>query len=235
MRLWGGNVSGYVAQRLRMSLEELRQAHSIDLLDGVGLAMYNIEQRDQSLIIGDQIGIGKGRQAAAMLRYSLLSGYLPIFFTDRYTLFSDMYRDCKALGIKDARPLIINAGVSVVDFDQEEISEPDWKDDIWSPSEEMSEAEQEAQMMNLYQKQYKIVYEAPKKKVLQEMFYSGEIPRDRYDYLMISYSQLKDARRDATRLNFILSLCHKCLVLFIFDEAHRSSSVMSSKKVSVIT
>ncbi len=48
--------------------------------------------------------LGEGRQAAAMIRYGLLSGYLPVFFTDRYTLFSDMYRDCKALGIKDARP-----------------------------------------------------------------------------------------------------------------------------------
>ena len=47
----------------------------------------------------DQTGIGKGRQAAAMIRYGLLSGYLPIFFTDRYTLFSDMYRDCKALPV----------------------------------------------------------------------------------------------------------------------------------------
>lgn len=232
----GGNVSSYVAQRLRMSVEELRQALSAEQVDGVALAMYNIEQRGQSLIIGDQTGVGKGRQAAAMLRYGLLSGYLPIFFTDRYTLFSDMYRDCKALGIKDARPLVVNAGVSVVDFDQEETAETsDWSDDIWLPSEEKSETEQEAQMMNLYQKQYKTVYEAPKKKVLQEILDSGDIPRDHYDYLMISYSQLKDARRDATRLSFLLSLCHKHRVLFIFDEAHRSSSVMGSKKLSVIT
>lgn len=231
----GGDVSGYVAQRLRMSLEELRQALSTEQVDGVALAMYNIEQRGQSLIIGDQTGIGKGRQAAAMLRYGLLSGYLPIFFTERYTLFSDMYRDCKALGVKEARPLIVNAGVSVVDFDEEEIAELDWSEDIWSPSEEKSEAEQEAQIMSLYQMQYKTVYEAPKKKVLQEILYSGDIPRDRYDYLMISYSQLKDTRRDTTRLSFLLSLCHKHRVLFIFDEAHRSSSVMNSKKASVIT
>lgn len=232
----GGNVSGYVAQRLRMSHEELRLALSAEQVDGIALAMYNIEQRGQSLIIGDQTGIGKGRQAAAMLRYGLLSGYLPIFFTDRYTLFSDMYRDCKALGIKDARPLIVNAGVSVVDFDQEEeVESPDWCDDIWSPSEEGSEAEQEAQMMRLYQKQYKTVYEAPKKKVLQEIIASGNVPRSRYDYLMISYSQLKDARRDSSRLDFLVSLCRSHRVLFIFDEAHRSSSVMGSKKVSVIT
>lgn len=232
----GGDVSGYVAQRLRMSHEELRLALSAEQVDGIALAMYNIEQRSQSLIIGDQTGVGKGRQAAAMLRYGLLSGYLPIFFTDRYTLFSDMYRDCKALGIKDARPLIVNAGVSVVDFDQEEeVESPDCCDDIWSPSEERGEAEQEAQMMSLYQKQYKTVYEAPKKKVLQEIIASGNVPRSHYDYLMISYSQLKDARRDSSRLDFLLSLCRNHRVLFIFDEAHRSSSVMGGTKVSVIT
>ena len=95
----GGDVGGYVANRLHMSHEELREALAAEQIDGVALAIYNIEKRGQSVVIGDQTGIGKGRQAAAMIRYGLLSGYLPIFFTDRYTLFSDMYRDCKALGI----------------------------------------------------------------------------------------------------------------------------------------
>lgn len=33
-------------------------------------------------------------------------GYLLILLIDRYILFCDMYRDCKALGVKDARPAI---------------------------------------------------------------------------------------------------------------------------------
>ena len=87
----GKNVSGYVANRLHMNMEELSNALAAEQVDGVALAMYNIEKRGQSVIIGDQTGMGKGRQAAAMIRYGLLAGYLPIFFTDRYTLFSDMY------------------------------------------------------------------------------------------------------------------------------------------------
>ena len=140
----GGDVSGYVACRLHMNMSELNDALAAEQVDGVALAMYNIEKRAQSVIIGDQTGIGKGRQAAAMIRYGLLSGYLPVFFTDRYTLFSDMYRDCKALGIKDARPLVVNAGVSVVDFDH--IIEEKGKetpDEIWSP---MSEEEEDAKI-----------------------------------------------------------------------------------------
>ena len=127
----GGDVCGYVASRLHMSTNELCDALAAEQIDGVALAMYNIEKRSQSVIIGDQTGIGKGRQAAAMIRYGLLSGYIPVFFTDRYTLFSDMYRDCKALGIKDARPLVVNSGASVVDFDNViEEKEPDTHDEI---------------------------------------------------------------------------------------------------------
>lgn len=232
-----GDVSGYVAARLHFSTDELDAALAAEQVDGVALAMYNIEKRSQSVIIGDQTGIGKGRQAAAMIRYGLLSGYLPVFFTDRYTLFSDMYRDCKALGIKDARPLVVNAGVSVVDFDVvvEDKGTED-VDEIWSPeSDEGCEGtEQEAERMNLYQKQYQVVYKAPKKNVLQKIFERGDIPSESYDYLMVTYSQLKDAGRDLTRVEFLQSLCEKHRVLFIFDEAHRSSSV-SGGKISVIT
>lgn len=232
-----GDVSGYVAARLHFSADELGDALAAEQVDGVALAMYNIEKRGQSVIIGDQTGIGKGRQAAAMIRYGLLSGYLPVFFTDRYTLFSDMYRDCKALGIKDARPLVVNAGVSVVDFDiVVEGKETEEVDEIWSPeSDEDGEGtEQEAERMSIYQKQYQVVYKAPKKNVLQKIFERGDIPSESYDYLMVTYSQLKDAGRDLTRVEFLQSLCEKHRVLFIFDEAHRSSSV-SGGKISVIT
>lgn len=230
----GGDVSGYVANRLHMSTGELCDALAAEQIDGVALAMYNIEKRAQSVIIGDQTGIGKGRQAAAMIRYGLLSGYLPVFFTDRYTLFSDMYRDCKALGIKDVHPLVVNSGASVVDFDNVmEEQEPDTSDEIWSPAEEDSE-KFEAELMRRYQNQYEVVFRAPKKNILQKIFKNGDIPSESYDYLMVTYSQLKDARRDMTRLDFLRSLCERNRVLFIFDEAHRSSSV-SAGKISVIT
>jgi len=231
-----GDVCGYVANRLHMNMDELRVSLAAEQVDGVALAMYNIEKKAQSVIIGDQTGIGKGRQAAAMIRYGLLSGYLPIFFTDRYTLFSDMYRDCKALGIKDARPLVVNAGVSVVDFDNViEEKTTDEPDEIWSPSdEEEDDAKYDDALMKLYQKQYEVVYKSPKKQILQEILDSCDVPTDTFDYLMITYSQLKDAKKDSTRLDFLQALCEKHRVLFIFDEAHRSSSV-SGGKVSVIT
>ncbi|MCM1067475.1 MAG: strawberry notch family protein [Muribaculaceae bacterium] len=228
-----GDVSGYVANRLNLSPEELAVALAQEQVEGVALAIYNIEARSQSVIIGDQTGIGKGRQAAAMIRYGMLAGYLPIFLTDRYTLFSDMYRDCKALGIMNARPLILNQKVSVVDFDKiiEGEDEP-LTDEIWSPNEDDDDdGEAEA---GLYQQHYEEIYKSPKKAELDLMYRRGDIETSSFEYLMLTYSQLKDAKRDMTRLDFLTSLCEKHRVLFIFDEAHKSSSVTAGK-ISVIT
>ena len=55
----GGDVGGYVANRLHMSHEELREALAAEQIDGVALAVYNIEKRGQPVVIGDQTGIGK--------------------------------------------------------------------------------------------------------------------------------------------------------------------------------
>ena len=57
------------------------------------MAIYNIEVRKQGMIIGDQTGIGKGRIAAAMIRYAVNQGHQPIFITEKANLFSDLYRD----------------------------------------------------------------------------------------------------------------------------------------------
>lgn len=232
----GDDVSGFVAKRLKFTREELSQALAMEQVDGVAMAIYNIEMRGQSVIIGDQTGIGKGRQAAAMIRYGMLSGYLPVFFTDRYTLFSDMYRDCKALGIQEARPLIVNSGVTVVDFDKAVETEPtdDDPDEIWSPSMNEDEDVDDGEQMAIYQKQYEVVYRSPKKKEMELLYSKGDIPENCFEYLMMTYSQLKDAKRERTRLDFLMSLGKKHRLLFIFDEAHRSSSV-SAGNVSVIT
>lgn len=229
----GGDVTGYVAARLHMSLDEIEESLAAEQVDGVALALYNIECKSESVIIGDQTGVGKGRQAAALIRYGMLTGYLPVFFTDRYTLFSDMYRDCKALGISDATPLIINKGVTVVDFDKvvdENVDVPLGCDVVLDPEEDDFD---DSNLMNLYQKRYEVVYKSPQKKEMDQYYADGDIPST-YNYLMITYSQLKDVKRSTERFDFLQSLCQKHNVLFVFDEAHRSSSV-SDGKVSVIT
>lgn len=99
-----GPVDEYVADRLNMDVEELRQVLAGEQIDGVALGIDQFE-RGGALIIGDETGIGKGRQAAAMLRYALLNDMIPIFFTKDPKLFSDMWGDLSDIHTK-LKPLI---------------------------------------------------------------------------------------------------------------------------------
>ncbi|MGB3466742.1 MAG: strawberry notch C-terminal domain-containing protein, partial [Cyclobacteriaceae bacterium] len=91
-------------------------ALSAEQIDAVGMAIYNIEARSQGMIIGDQTGIGKGRVAAAMIRYGVVHGYQPIFLTEKANLFSDIYRDLLAIGAGELIPFIVNGRESKTDI-----------------------------------------------------------------------------------------------------------------------
>jgi hypothetical protein len=105
-----GSVEDYVQKKLGFATHaELCKALSAEQSDAVALAIYNIEQRGQALIVGDQTGIGKGRIAAAMVRYGNAQGFHPIFITEKPNLFSDLYRDLKAIGSQTLKPYIVNA------------------------------------------------------------------------------------------------------------------------------
>lgn len=105
----GGNINDFVIDRLGYpSNKELCAALAAEQIDGVALAIYNIEAKGQALIIGDQTGIGKGRQAAAMIRYGVKRGLKPIFITEKPNLFSDLYRDLIAIGSGNLKPFIVN-------------------------------------------------------------------------------------------------------------------------------
>lgn len=103
-----GNFQEYLMKKLNYSSEELCRSLSAEQIDAVVLAIYNIEKKKQGMIIGDQTGIGKGRVAAAMIRYGRLTGLKPIFLSERPNLFSDMYRDLVDIGSSDLVPFIIN-------------------------------------------------------------------------------------------------------------------------------
>lgn len=110
-------VDEYVAEKLgyivskgcsidqkKEGLQCLCDAYSAEQVDAIAVAIYNIEERGQAVVIGDQTGIGKGRIAAAIIRYAIKKGYLPMFLTEKPNLFSDMYRDLIAIGSDAAIP-----------------------------------------------------------------------------------------------------------------------------------
>lgn len=105
----GGDIRKFVYERLGYkNIMDMNQAFAAEQLDGIALAIYNIEVRNQGLIIGDQTGIGKGRQAAAMIRYGVNMGLKPIFLTEKANLFSDLYRDMVDIGSGHLKPFIVN-------------------------------------------------------------------------------------------------------------------------------
>lgn len=109
----GMPLEDYVLDRLDYATrEDLCNSLSAEQVDAVALAIYNIEYRQQGMIIGDQTGIGKGRVAASMIRYAVIQGFTPVFLTEKANLFSDLYRDLEAIGAGHLRPFIVNMRAS---------------------------------------------------------------------------------------------------------------------------
>lgn len=117
----GGDVDNFVRDRLGYTTKTaLCKALSAEQTDAVMMAIYNIEARGQGMIIGDQTGIGKGRVAAAMIRYGCQQGMKPVFLTEKANLFSDIYRDLYAIGSGRLKPFIVNGRESKTDIKDED-------------------------------------------------------------------------------------------------------------------
>lgn len=117
----GGDIDNFVRDRLKYpSKAALCKVLSAEQIDAVAMAIYNIEARGQGMIIGDQTGIGKGRVAAAMIRYAVAQGHKPVFLTEKANLFSDIYRDLSAIGSAHFKPFIVNTKESKTDIKDED-------------------------------------------------------------------------------------------------------------------
>jgi hypothetical protein len=104
-----GDVDSFVQKNLGYKTkEEMYQALGAEQIDGVALAIRNIE-RGTGIIIGDQPGIGKGRQAAALVRYANQQGKTPIFLTKSAYLFTNFFGDLADINYGDIKPYIFNS------------------------------------------------------------------------------------------------------------------------------
>jgi len=103
-----GNIDNYLRDQLKYpSIEQMWKGLAAEQVDSLALYLSQFE-KEQGIIIGDQTGIGKGRQAAGVIRHAILNGYLPIFFTKKTDLFTDIYRDLLAIGQEEISPFILN-------------------------------------------------------------------------------------------------------------------------------
>lgn len=172
-----GDADQYLVDNLGYNDKEDLYAHlAAEQIDAVALGLKQME-KGNGFIIGDQTGIGKGRQAAAIIRYAVKQGRIPISFTQKANLFSDTYRDLNDIGSPELRPFILassNEGNIKVNYD-EEVKGPDGE-------------------TTTVRKQ-KVVYKVPSKteteRVLKYIAENGKLPEG-YDYILTTYSQIRN-------------------------------------------
>ena len=104
-----GPIDDFVRKELGYANNaELYNALAAEQVDSVAMAIYQMKNGN-AMIIGDQTGVGKGRQMAALIRWAARQGKKPVFVTQKSGLFSDLYRDLADIGSADLVPFIFNA------------------------------------------------------------------------------------------------------------------------------
>ncbi|MCT6837418.1 MAG: hypothetical protein M3036_07170, partial [Bifidobacteriales bacterium] len=100
-----GPVDNFVADSLGVEVSELGGLLHAGQVDGVGLALHKA-LRAESIIVGDLMGVGKGRQLAALARAAFKEDRPVLFFTDNASLFTDFVaRDLVTVMRKPANEL----------------------------------------------------------------------------------------------------------------------------------
>jgi len=200
-----GNVDEYVANALEMEPETLRELFSAEQIDALTLAIRNAEA-GKGFIIGDQTGVGKGRVVAAMIRFAMINGKVPIFVTEKPNLYSDMIRDLDDIGMTDELSL-----------------------DTGRPKILMTNGDAKVPYTLLRKSgdrfiENNMTLRAPAKKakldgLLKQMAESGDIGN--YKVIFTTYNQLQTVKGQATeRQRFVKAIGADNYL--IFDESHNA-------------
>lgn len=94
----GYMVENDTLENQKEALQKLCNNFKAEQVDAIALAIYNFEQRGDALIVADATGVGKGRIVAGLMVYARHNGKMPVFFTEKPSLFSDIYRDLIDIG-----------------------------------------------------------------------------------------------------------------------------------------
>ncbi|MBD2305647.1 strawberry notch C-terminal domain-containing protein [Chroococcidiopsis sp. FACHB-1243] len=108
-----GALDEYAADRLGYGTpQELHRRLSAEQVDACALALSNLE-KGSGFVIGDQTGVGKGRVVASIIRYARITGKTPIFVTQNKSLYADMLRDLKDIGMPNFRPFPTDSDLNI--------------------------------------------------------------------------------------------------------------------------
>jgi cytochrome oxidase Cu insertion factor (SCO1/SenC/PrrC family) len=223
-----GNIDNYVRDGLKYrTTAALWSVLSAEQIDSLGLYLHQFD-KEQGIIIADQTGIGKGRQAAAVIRHAVMQGYLPVFFTKSPNLFTDMYRDLKAIDFENINPFIVNNSSDAQIKDANGLT-------MFSP---LSSAEQEALLTEIEEfptdspeaiKWYKRTGRTmpdPEKVPITKIYNTLDRMPLGYDMIFCTYSQIQSA--NPYKRFWLEKLIENGIegskvfkkVVFILDESH---------------
>ncbi len=104
-----GDADQFLVDELGYNDKDDLYAHlAAEQIDSVALALQQAK-KGNAFIIGDMTGIGKGRQAASLIRYARKQGQTPVYFTKTAGLLSDVYRDLVDIGSPDLKPFVFGS------------------------------------------------------------------------------------------------------------------------------
>lgn len=200
-----GDMDEFVMEQLKIkNKEELYKLLSAEQIDGVGLTIHQLLE-GRGMIIGDQTGIGKGRQAAAIIRFGIVNGYNTIFVTENSTLFTDMYRDLRAIGSDDFVPYIYNNDDSATIMYDENTPYHKAKDNKLFQPKKLSQINAE----------------------LQEKLEGQDFTLpEGHDFLMLTYSQINTSDITKPKIGFLKDFSRNAI--FVLDEAHNAGGTDSN-------
>lgn len=207
-----GDIDDYVAEKLGYRRSQMLGGpngepgyFSAEQIDALALAIDNVEG-GAGFIVGDQTGVGKGRFVAAMLRYGMKAGRIPVFITKDPGLYGDMVRDLRDIGMPEiaGRILVTNndlRGDKAIPLSQEDSS------DVLSS---MAPAQQKA--------------------AVRHLITNGSLP-DGFDMVFTTYSQVQYGPKGAQidRQTAMLAIAPNAMV--VLDESHEAGG-SESRRVS---
>ena len=114
-----GDADQFLVDELGYNDKDDLYSHlAAEQVDSVALALLQAK-KGNAFIIGDMTGIGKGRQAASLIRYAKKQGQVPVYFTKTAGLLSDVYRDLVDIGSPDLRPFVFGSAKEAAITDSE--------------------------------------------------------------------------------------------------------------------
>lgn len=114
-----GDADQFLVDELGYNDKDDLYSHlAAEQVDSVALSLQQAK-KGNAFIIGDMTGIGKGRQAASLIRYAKKQGQVPVYFTKTAGLLSDVYRDLVDIGSPDLRPFVFGSAKEAAITDSE--------------------------------------------------------------------------------------------------------------------